>query len=431
MESPLFPSPFGVPPSETVRRHARLASVPEGFNGRAGVLVWEDEAGEHADYAFEPVSRGVGCSWTTLTEDMLWPGMSREAVPERTLVDGNGESLTLKDFLKDMFAPYPDLPEMQGGRELEARKASWRFAVADALSSPVVALISQWNVERVKGNRSGRILGLAEWWCGVTPGHEVRFDGTFYPPRTAAKWLYERLVAGLPAAPVPAIASEDEFGSLTVLHADDDIVVIDKPTRLASVPGVRETTSAKEILEKTYGPLRIVHRLDLDTSGVLLFARHLKAEKALHESFREGLAMKRYVARLEGVPEMKSGRIDLPLALNKLDRPRQCVLAESHGGKPAATDWELLRVETMPDGREKAYVNLWPETGRTHQLRVHCAHAAGIGLPIDGDSFYGRRGILAEEKTSRLCLHAAELTIPHPSTGIYVHFEAEEAFPKF
>ena len=70
-------------------------------------------------------------------------------------------------------------------------------------------------------------------------------------------------------------------------------------------------------------------------------------------------------------------------------------------------------------------------TGRTHQLRVHCAHAAGIGLPIDGDSFYGSRGILAEEKTSRLCLHAAELTIPHPTTGIPVHFEAAEAFPKF
>lgn len=228
-----------------------------------------------------------------------------------------------------------------------------------------------------------------------------------------------------------AIASEEDFETLPVLYIDDDIVVIDKPTRLASVPGVRETTSAKEILEKQFGPLRIVHRLDMDTSGVLLFARSLRAEKALHESFREGLAMKRYVARLEGVPEQMSGRIELPLTLNRLDRPRQCVLSEAEGGKPAVTDWELLRVETMPDGRRKALVSLWPETGRTHQLRVHCAHAAGIGLPIDGDSFYGSRGILAEEKTSRLCLHAAELTIPHPTTGIPVHFEAAEAFPKF
>ena len=162
--------------------------------------------------------------------------------------------------------------------------------------------------------------------------------------------------------------------------------MIDKPTRLASVPGVRETTSAKEILEKQFGPLRIVHRLDMDTSGVLLFARSLRAEKALHESFREGLAMKRYVARLEGVPEQMAGRIELPLALNRLDRPRQCVLSEAEGGKPAVTDWELLRVETMPDGRRKALVSLWPETGRTHQLRVHCAW---LGCPIRGDPQYG------------------------------------------
>ncbi len=431
MNSPQFPSPFGVPPSEVLLRHAARAPIPEGFTGRAGVLVWADDAGEHADHAFEPALRGVGRDWRSLSEDDLWPGMSREAVPERMLVDGRGEAFTVRDFLKTMFEPYPDLPEMQGGRELEARKAGWRFAVTDALSSPVVALMARRNELAPRGKAGGRILGLAEWWCGPTPGHEVRFDGTFYPPRAAAKWLYERLVEGLPAAPVPAIANEADFGSLTVLYFDDDIVVIDKPTRLASVPGVRETTSAKEILERTYGPLRIVHRLDMDTSGVLLFARHLDAEKALHAAFREGLAMKRYTARLEGVPSERSGRIELPLALNRLDRPRQCVLPFAQGGKPAATDWELAGIDVMPNGRRKAIVNLWPETGRTHQLRVHCAHAAGIGLPIDGDSFYGSRGILAEEKASRLCLHAAELTIPHPSTGIPVHFEAPEAFPAF
>lgn len=431
MNAQLFPSPFGVPPSETLLRNAALAPLPAGFTGRAGVLVWEDASGEHADYAFEPVSRGVGRDWRALSEDDLWPGMPRESVPERTLVDGRGEAFTVRDFLKTMFEPYPDLPEMQGGRELEARKAGWRFAVADALSSPVVVLMARRNELAARGEAGGRILGLAEWWCGPTPGHEVRFDGTFYPPRAAAKWLYERLVEGLPAASVPAIAKEADFESLTVLFSDDDIIVIDKPTRLASVPGVRETTSAKEILERTYGPLRIVHRLDMDTSGVLLFARHLEAEKALHAAFREGLAMKRYTARLEGVPSKRLGRIELPLALNRLDRPRQCVLPVSAGGKPAVTDWEVSRIETMPDGRQKAVVSLWPETGRTHQLRVHCAHAAGIGLPIDGDSFYGSRGILAEEKTSRLCLHAAELTIPHPSTGIPVHFEAPDVFPAF
>lgn len=90
---------------------------------------------------------------------------------------------------------------MQGGRELEARKAGWRFAVTDALSSPVVVLTARRNARAARGEACGRILGLAEWWCGPTPAHEVRFDGTFYPPRAAAKWLYERLAKGLPAAP--------------------------------------------------------------------------------------------------------------------------------------------------------------------------------------------------------------------------------------
>lgn len=242
MHEILFPSPFGTPPSPELVARARLAPVPAGFTGRAGVLVFEDEAGVHAEHAFEPVSRalcgagGEGRDWSTLRAAALWPGMSRDEVPERTLVDGRGVRFTVRDFLKAMFEPYPDLPEMQGGRELEARKAGWRMAVTDALTSPVVALVAARNEAAVRGRISGnaRIIGLAEWWCGPTPAHEIRFDGTFYPPRAAAKWLYERLVEGLPAAPVSAIASEEDFETLPVLYFDDDIVVIDKPTRLAS-----------------------------------------------------------------------------------------------------------------------------------------------------------------------------------------------------
>lgn len=134
MHEILFPSPFGTPPSPELVARARLVPVPEGFTGRAGVLVFEDEAGMHAEHAFEPVSRalcgagGEGRDWSTLRAAALWPGMSRDEVPERTLVDGRGVRFTVRDFLKAMFEPYPDLPEMQGGRELEARKAgcAWR-----------------------------------------------------------------------------------------------------------------------------------------------------------------------------------------------------------------------------------------------------------------------------------------------------------------
>ena len=156
MHEILFPSPFGTPPSPEVVARARLVPVPEGFTGRAGVLVFEDEAGVHAEHAFEPVSRalcgagGAGRDWSTLRAAALWPGMSRDEVPERTLVDGRGVRFTVRDFLKAMFEPYPDLPEMQGGRELEARKAGWRMAVTDALTSPVVALVAARNEAAVR-----------------------------------------------------------------------------------------------------------------------------------------------------------------------------------------------------------------------------------------------------------------------------------------
>ena len=270
-----------------------------------------------------------------------------------------------------------------------------------------------------------------EWWVGESPAHEIRHDGAVYSPRAAAKLLFEALVEGIPYVGVEPHVSEEAVPEVPVLYVDDDIIVVNKPSRLASVPGVRETVSTLSILEKTYGPLRIVHRLDMDTSGVILFARNLESERALHEVFRSGLAMKRYEARLTGVPKATRGHITLPLALNRLDRPRQCVLLETETGKPSVTDWELLRIETNAKGVEKAIVSLWPETGRTHQLRVHCAHRQGIGLAIDGDSFYGPMGILAEVSWIRLCLHAAELTLPHPRTGVPVHFEAPADFPDF
>lgn len=427
MSTRFFPTPFGRVPHPELLDARRSVVVPDGFVGYAGVLLTEKDGVRSVYTAFEPLTCGKAERYEDLTADGLWPLVEESDVPDIELVNGRGETFTFKDFLTSVFAMYPDRPHHQGGRELAIRRAQWRSAFLDAMTDPAVQLLLDHN----RRQDGAFPIGVMEWWVGESPAHEIRHDGAVYSPRAAAKLLFEALVEGIPYVGVEPHVSEEAVPEVPVLYVDDDIIVVNKPSRLASVPGVRETVSTVSILEKTYGPLRIVHRLDMDTSGVLLFARNLESERALHEVFRSGLAMKRYEARLTGVPKATSGHITLPLALNRLDRPRQCVLLETETGKPSVTDWELLRIEKNAQGVEKAIVSLWPETGRTHQLRVHCAHRQGIGLAIDGDSFYGPMGILAEVSGIRLCLHAAELTLPHPRTGVPVHFEAPADFPDF
>ena len=429
-----LPAPFTRAPGAFVRELAAAAPVPEGFCGRAGLLVTEKSGRFAVRYAFErSPERARVSSYRALRAEALWPCLGAEAVPARSIVTGRGETLTLVAFFEEMFAPYPARLWDQGGRELEMRRAQWRFAICDALGSPGVVLLLDHNRGLGAG---GRPAALAEWWIGPSPAHEVRCSGTFYPPRAAAKFLYEKLLDGIPHDEVePRVADSAALETvMPLLYEDDAVVIVNKPSRLASVPGVRERVSAKSILERTRGPLRVVHRLDMDTSGVLLFAKTPEAEKTLHTAFREGLAMKRYEARLEGElsPDFgRAGTVNLPLALNLLDRPRQCVLPESEGGREALTDWELIGTDVMPDGRRKSRLSLYPETGRTHQLRLHCAHREGLGIAIDGDPFYSSLGLLGEGAGVRLCLHAASLTIPHPTTGIPITAEAPADFPLF
>jgi len=191
--------------------------------------------------------------------------------------------------------------------------------------------------------------------------------------------------------------------------------VVNKPSRLASVPGIREKVSAKSVLEETVGALHVVHRLDADTSGVLLFAKNKEALAVINEDFRARRVHKRYAALLEGDVAEGSGSVTLPLALNVFDRPRQCVLPVAAGGSEALTRFEVVR---RISGKERTctLINLFPETGRTHQLRIHCAHHLGLNAPIAGDPFYSHAGLKAEAPGVRLCLHAAELTFIHPIT---------------
>ncbi len=266
-------------------------------------------------------------------------------------------------------------------------------------------------------------LALAEFWVGPpTPGGGRR-DGVFYPAcRGRCGVLLPFMLEGLECAPAPDVGMLTIAPELpTVLHEDEDIVVIDKPAGLLSVPGrgPRRQDSAERRLKARRKPAelgpegwpRLVHRLDLATSGVIVAAQYKEAYVALQKQFSRRQVQKRYLALLRGHLEHASGEIDLPLRPDWDDRPRQ--LVDRREGKPARTRFERLGFEG-----ELTRVALFPLTGRTHQLRLHAAHEEGLGLPIEGDRLYGFGG------EGRLMLHAERLEFRHPRTGAQLHFEA-------
>jgi tRNA pseudouridine32 synthase/23S rRNA pseudouridine746 synthase len=195
--------------------------------------------------------------------------------------------------------------------------------------------------------------------------------------------------------------------------------VVDKPHGLLSVPG-REASLTDSVLTRlrarypnATGPL-LVHRLDLDTSGLLVAALDPRTHATLQRQFLHRTVHKRYVAWLQGLVKGERGTIDFPLRVDLDDRPRQ--IHDPVHGKPAVTEWHVLE----RDG-ERTRVAFFPHTGRTHQLRVHAAHPLGLGAPIVGDRLYGHPG-------ERLLLHAEALSFLHPGTGQPVTFERPAPF---
>jgi len=201
---------------------------------------------------------------------------------------------------------------------------------------------------------------------------------------------------------------------LVTLHQDERVVVLAKPEGLLSVPGKGETDSVLERLRARHPAARLVHRLDLDTSGVLVAAVDQPAYHALQRQFAERSIEKRYVAWLDGEVRGDGGTVSLPLRVDLDQRPRQ--LVDFEHGKSAETRWQVLE---RRGGRTR--VAFFPRTGRTHQLRVHAAHAKGLGVPIVGDRLYG-------SPAERLMLHAEALTFAHPATGERMTFRAPEPF---
>jgi tRNA pseudouridine32 synthase/23S rRNA pseudouridine746 synthase len=264
-------------------------------------------------------------------------------------------------------------------------------------------------------------LALAEVWWGPPPPAGARVEGEFYPAcREKCAPLLPFLLEGIPVAPPRRFAPPVRAPApLRVVYEDAWLVVIDKPEGLLSVPGKTPDlgTSVLDLLRARHpdatGPL-LVHRLDLDTSGLLVACLDARAHAALQRQFLQRAVQKRYVAVLDGTVCGERGTIDLPLRVDLHDRPRQ--IHDPRHGKPAVTDWEVVGREA---GRTR--VSFWPRTGRTHQLRVHAAHPLGLGAPIVGDRLYGR-------PSQRLLLHAAGLAFLHPVTGVRLSFEAPPPF---
>lgn len=254
---------------------------------------------------------------------------------------------------------------------------------------------------------------MAEFWWGESPKAEIRHHLHYYPAcRSKCRPILGFMLQGLNVDGDPHNATVGETGELRILYEDDSIIVVRKPSGMLSVPGLVDRPSVVDILRRGREDnafLVPAHRLDMATSGLLVVAKTDAALRTLHRQFALREVHKRYVAVLDGVPCCPaSGTISLPLAPDLLDSPRQIV---SPNGKQAETHYEI---KSIVNG--KTLVHLYPHTGRTHQLRVHCAHKQGLGIPIYDDTLYGH------PRGGRMLLHAEQISLNHPETGQRLHF---------
>ena len=276
-------------------------------------------------------------------------------------------------------------------------------------------------------------LQMAMFWWGESPKEEIRHHLQFYPAcngkcKPILHWMLPPSVFESPASAENGIGGQEGpfpkqvemlYEQVETLYEDCELTVIHKPAGLLSVPGKDAAQpSVYALMRRKYpeatGPL-IVHRLDMATSGLMIIAKTEFAYHRLQKEFLNHRVQKKYIAIIsekeisgKEISEKEiseKGIISLPLLPDYLNRPRQTVNHEQ--GKEAITKYEILE---RIDGSHLR-IALYPKTGRTHQLRVHCAHQEGLNAPILGDPLYGN------EKAARLHLHAEEITFEHPLTG--------------
>lgn len=257
---------------------------------------------------------------------------------------------------------------------------------------------------------SYRPLAMAEFWVGDSPKEEIRRHGCFYPScKAKCEPILGWMLQGLDVEPNPLEKQIDE-APLDVIFEDEWLIVVNKPAGMLSIPGKLSSDSLQERVQRLRPgeePPMIVHRLDMATSGLLIFAKTKEVHKRMQALFKTHDIKKQYTAILDGKIQINSGEIRLPLILNPKERPLQMV-SFAHG-KPAIT-----RFEVVSCSEEKTRVHFYPITGRTHQLRIHAAHPEGLNTPILGDTLYGT-------PADRLYLHAETLDFTHPITGKHIH----------
>lgn len=245
-------------------------------------------------------------------------------------------------------------------------------------------------------------LCMAEFWVGASPTDEIRHEGHYYPAcNSKCRPILQHMLQGLNVEPNPLQMDREQLLSqLHIIYKDSEMSVVSKPSGLLSVPGKDDQPCVLDAMRRLFptatGPL-IVHRLDMDTSGLMLIALNEEKYHELQTLFLQRRIHKVYHALLENeMPVGQEGDISLPLRPDYDDRPRQMV--DTKHGKPAQTHYRVLKNR---DGH--ALLELRPLTGRTHQLRIHCAHPLGLGNPIVGDRLYGHTA-------DRLMLHAFSIT---------------------
>ena len=259
-------------------------------------------------------------------------------------------------------------------------------------------------------------LAMAEFWYGASSMSEQKIQGEFYGAcRERCQPLMGFLLSGLPQRETIV----DLTQTLPILHEDQWLIVVNKPPGLLSVPG-RYRDSQDSVLSRLRhllpdgDALMAVHRLDQDTSGILVLARDRPTYRHLSQQFQQRQIHKVYEAMLRGLVTIKQGVIDLPLWGDPHDRPIQKV--DHQRGKPSVTHFKRLARE-----KDLTRIEFFPVTGRSHQIRVHAADLQGLGVAILGDRLYGDAG-------ERLHLHARELRFEHPQSKQMLHLKVETPF---
>lgn len=263
-----------------------------------------------------------------------------------------------------------------------------------------------------------RPLGFAEFWWGAPHRAQIRKHKNFYHACTGkCKPIMEHMLLDIPMEENPITNFSSKNLDFEIFYQDEDVILVDKPSGLLSVPGtvIKDSvyTRIKAAHPEYEGPI-IIHRLDQDTSGIMILAKNESSYHHLQKQFMQRGIKKRYTALLDGTIEKVNGTIDLPLRLDLENRPMQ--LVDVDNGKKALTDYEVINVV-----KNKTLIHFYPKTGRTHQLRMHSAHHLGLNAPIIGDDFYG-------QKNSRLHLHASKIEFTHPRTNEKMVFEREIDF---